>query len=73
MAEMLHDAGYATALFGKWHLGSAPDSQPQNTGFDEFSARIGIGCNALTTAGRAAAMLAPGRCALPSTIAGKLH
>ena len=23
MAEMLHDAGYATAIFGKWHLGDA--------------------------------------------------
>jgi arylsulfatase A-like enzyme len=36
MAEMLHDAGYATALFGKWHLGSATSSLPQNKGFDEF-------------------------------------
>ena len=36
MAEMLREAGYATAMFGKWHLGSAPSSQPQNKGFDEF-------------------------------------
>ena len=36
MAEMLRDAGYATAMFGKWHLGSAPFAQPQNKGFDEF-------------------------------------
>jgi arylsulfatase A-like enzyme len=36
MAEMLHDAGYATAMFGKWHLGDQPYSQPQNKGFDEF-------------------------------------
>jgi arylsulfatase A-like enzyme len=36
MAEMLHDAGYATAIFGKWHLGDKPYSQPQNKGFDEF-------------------------------------
>jgi arylsulfatase A-like enzyme len=36
MAEMLHDAGYATAMFGKWHLGAQPYSQPQNKGFDEF-------------------------------------
>jgi len=36
MAEMLRDAGYATAMFGKWHLGSAPSAQPQNKGFDEF-------------------------------------
>ena len=36
MAEMLRDAGYATAIFGKWHLGAQPYSQPQNKGFDEF-------------------------------------
>ena len=36
MAEMLRDAGYATAMFGKWHLGDQPYSLPQNKGFDEF-------------------------------------
>lgn len=36
IAEVLRDAGYATAIFGKWHLGSEPHSQPQNQGFDEF-------------------------------------
>lgn len=36
MAEMLHDTGYATAIFGKWHLGAQTYSQPQNQGFDEF-------------------------------------
>ena len=36
IAEMLREAGYATAMFGKWHLGSQPYSQPQNKGFDEF-------------------------------------
>ena len=36
MAEMLREAGYATAIFGKWHLGAEPYSQPQNKGFDEF-------------------------------------
>lgn len=36
MAEMLRDAGYATAIFGKWHLGGQIYSQPQNQGFDEF-------------------------------------
>jgi arylsulfatase len=36
MAEMLRDAGYATAIFGKWHLGDQPYSLPQNKGFDEF-------------------------------------
>ena len=36
MAEMLRDAGYVTAMFGKWHLGAQPYSQPQQKGFDEF-------------------------------------
>ena len=36
MAEMLREAGYATAMFGKWHLGAQPYSLPQNKGFDEF-------------------------------------
>jgi arylsulfatase A-like enzyme len=36
IAEVLRDAGYATAIYGKWHLGSEPYSQPQNKGFDEF-------------------------------------
>src|SRR5262245_63013487 len=28
MADMLRDAGYATAIFGTWHLGSQSYSQP---------------------------------------------
>jgi arylsulfatase A-like enzyme len=36
MGEMFKDAGYATAIFGKWHLGSAPQSLPTAHGFDEF-------------------------------------
>jgi arylsulfatase A-like enzyme len=28
--------GYATAIFGKWHLGSDPQSLPTAHGFDEF-------------------------------------
>ena len=35
MAEMLLGAGYSPAIWGKWHLGSKPYSQPQNKGFDE--------------------------------------
>ena len=29
-------AGYATALIGKWHLGSRPAASPNRHGFDEF-------------------------------------
>lgn len=36
MAEMLRDAGYRTALFGKWHLGYSPMFNPTEQGFDEF-------------------------------------
>jgi len=36
LAEALHDAGYRTALFGKWHLGAAPSHGPTRQGFDEF-------------------------------------
>jgi arylsulfatase A-like enzyme len=36
MGQLFKSAGYATALFGKWHLGDAPESLPATHGFDEF-------------------------------------
>ena len=36
LAEALQGAGYQTALFGKWHLGSAPGFRPTDHGFDAF-------------------------------------
>ena len=36
MAEMFSDAGYATALFGKWHLGDVEGRLPTDQGFDEW-------------------------------------
>lgn len=36
LAEALKSAGYATGLFGKWHIGSHPDHGPKKQGFDEF-------------------------------------
>src|SRR3954454_11440888 len=36
MGELFKSVGYATAVFGKWHLGSAPESLPTAHGFDEF-------------------------------------
>ena len=35
MAEMLSDAGYATGIFGKWHLGHTKGRFPTDQGFDE--------------------------------------
>jgi arylsulfatase A-like enzyme len=36
IARMLKDDGYATAVFGKWHLGYTPEFSPFSHGFDEF-------------------------------------
>jgi arylsulfatase A-like enzyme len=36
MADRFRAAGYRTAVFGKWHLGSAPRYHPLERGFDEF-------------------------------------
>jgi arylsulfatase A-like enzyme len=36
IARMLKNKGYATALIGKWHLGSKPEFMPVAHGFDEF-------------------------------------
>lgn len=35
-AELLRDAGYSTAIFGKWHLGYFPKYNPVHQGFDLF-------------------------------------
>lgn len=34
IAEALKSAGYRTAMFGKWHLGDAPEHYPTRNGFD---------------------------------------
>lgn len=36
IAELLSDAGYTTALYGKWHVGSKPGRLPNDQGFDDF-------------------------------------
>ena len=37
IAEVLKEAGYATACFGKWHLGDMNESElPTGQGFDEY-------------------------------------
>jgi arylsulfatase A-like enzyme len=36
IAKLLSDQGYATGMFGKWHLGSAEERLPTHFGFDEW-------------------------------------
>ncbi len=36
IAEMLKPLGYATAIYGKWHLGDRPQFLPTRHGFDEY-------------------------------------
>ena len=39
LAELLRGAGYATGIFGKWHLGDTYPFRPNDQGFTEsFSA-----------------------------------
>ncbi len=43
IAEVLSDAGYATGIFGKWHLGDNYPMRPTNQGFDEALVHKGGG------------------------------
>jgi arylsulfatase len=36
MAQTLSNAGYATAMYGKWHLGDKEGRYPKDKGFDEW-------------------------------------
>jgi arylsulfatase A-like enzyme len=36
IAELFHDAGYQSAMYGKWHLGDKEGRYPTNQGFDEW-------------------------------------
>jgi arylsulfatase len=36
LGELARQRGYATAMFGKWHLGHLPQFLPVNNGYDEY-------------------------------------
>ncbi|MEI7809427.1 MAG: sulfatase-like hydrolase/transferase, partial [Verrucomicrobiota bacterium] len=36
LAQLLKLRGYATGMFGKWHLGASPEFMPLRHGFDEY-------------------------------------
>jgi arylsulfatase A-like enzyme len=41
VAEALKQAGYATGMFGKWHLGNGRSQHPSDQGFDEAIVSMG--------------------------------
>jgi arylsulfatase B len=43
LADRLRDAGYTTAIVGKWHQGGTAEFHPQRRGFDEFFGFLGEG------------------------------
>ena len=48
MPSLMRDAGYATTLIGKWHLGSLPKYGPLKSGYDEFWGLYGGGVDYFT-------------------------
>ena len=45
LAEALKEAGYATSLTGKWHLGNKPPLRPIDRGFEEYYGVMDGCCN----------------------------
>ena len=45
IAQSLKQAGYATGMFGKWHLGEDADHHPGHRGFDEAITSMGAHFN----------------------------
>ena len=43
LGDMMREAGYATGLVGKWHLGAREQYHPLKRGFDEFFGHLGGG------------------------------
>jgi arylsulfatase A-like enzyme len=51
LPSILRDAGYNTALVGKWHLGQLPDYGPLKSGYEHFWGFRGGGIDYFTHAG----------------------
>jgi arylsulfatase A-like enzyme len=51
LPSLLRDAGYRTALIGKWHLGFPPQYGPLKSGYEEFFGCMSGGVNYFTHAG----------------------
>lgn len=49
IAKQLKAAGYATGMFGKWHIGQQGDYLPGKRGFDEAIVSMGVHFNFETT------------------------
>lgn len=49
LANHLHDAGYHTAIVGKWHLGLKSPNLPNERGFDSFHGFLGDMMDSYTT------------------------
>jgi arylsulfatase A-like enzyme len=47
-ADVMKDAGYATGIFGKWHLGEKGEHHPGRRGFDEALVTMGKHFNFVT-------------------------
>jgi len=45
LPQALKSAGYATGMFGKWHIGQQPDYHPARRGFDEALSTAGAHFN----------------------------
>ncbi|GAB4137800.1 MAG: arylsulfatase [Planctomycetaceae bacterium] len=45
IAEVLHAAGYRTALSGKWHLGNRAPRRPSDRGFEQYFGLLDGCCN----------------------------
>jgi arylsulfatase A-like enzyme len=48
MPSLMRDAGYATTLVGKWHMGNLPKYGPLKSGYDEFWGLYGGGVDYFT-------------------------